>query len=56
GAALHFALLREGKLRESVLWSYADRLGVFGDWWRQLWAESLGKDGKGTTPVAAIGP
>jgi glucose-6-phosphate isomerase len=22
----------------------------------QLWAESLGKDGKGTTPVAALGP
>src|SRR5262249_40085024 len=24
--------------------------------WRQLWAESLGKDGKGATPVAALGP
>jgi len=56
GAALHFALLRQGKLRESVLWSYADRLGNFGAWWRQLWAESLGKDGQGTTPIAAIGP
>jgi glucose-6-phosphate isomerase len=22
----------------------------------QLWAESLGKDGKGTTPIAALGP
>ncbi|MCZ7641778.1 MAG: hypothetical protein M5U33_02165 [Pseudorhodoplanes sp.] len=22
----------------------------------QLWAESLGKDGKGTTPLAALGP
>lgn len=56
GAALHFTLLHEGKLRESVLWSYADRLGIFGNWWRQLWAESLGKDGQGTTPIAAIGP
>jgi glucose-6-phosphate isomerase len=56
GAALHFALLQEGKLCESVLWSYADRLGLFGDWWRQLWAESLGKDGQGTMPIAAIGP
>ena len=56
GAALHLALLRQGKLRESVLWSYADRLGIFGSWWRQLWAESLGKDGQGTTPIAAIGP
>ena len=56
GAALHFALLQEGSLRESVLWSYADRLRVFGNWWRQLWAESLGKDGKGVTPIAAVGP
>ena len=25
-------------------------------WYVQLWAESLGKDGKGTTPIAALGP
>jgi glucose-6-phosphate isomerase len=56
GAALHHALARAGRLRETVLWSYADRLKMFGPWWRQLWAESLGKDGKGTTPVAALGP
>ena len=24
-------------------------------WFRQLWAESLGKDGKGTTPIRAMG-
>ena len=56
GAALHHALSRAGRLRETVLWCYADRLKTFGPWWRQLWAESLGKDGKGTTPVAALGP
>ncbi|MEY4879628.1 MAG: hypothetical protein RJB62_1097 [Pseudomonadota bacterium] len=56
GAALHVALLREGALRETTLWSYADRLNTFGAWWRQLWAESLGKGGNGTTPVAALGP
>jgi glucose-6-phosphate isomerase len=56
GAALHHALSREGHLRETVLWSYADRLKTFGPWWRQLWAESLGKNGKGSTPVAALGP
>ena len=56
GAALHFALAQAGQLRESVLWSYADRLKTFGPWWRQLWAESLGKDGKGSTPVAVLGP
>ena len=31
-------------------------LAVFGGWWRQLWAESLGKDGKGSTPVSVLGP
>ena len=38
------------------LMAYADRLERFTRWWVQLWAESLGKDGKGTQPVAAIGP
>ncbi len=28
----------------------------FTKWWVQLWAESLGKGGKGTTPIAALGP
>jgi glucose-6-phosphate isomerase len=56
GAALHWALLSEGRLRETVLWPYSDRLKTFGAWWRQLWAESLGKNGQGTTPVAALGP
>jgi glucose-6-phosphate isomerase len=36
--------------------AYADRLERFTKWWVQLWAESLGKQGKGTTPVAALGP
>ncbi|MGY9105600.1 MAG: glucose-6-phosphate isomerase, partial [Alphaproteobacteria bacterium] len=55
GAALHAALLCAHRLRESVLWSYTDELGTFGNWWRQLWAESLGKDEQGTTPIAALG-
>jgi glucose-6-phosphate isomerase len=54
GAALHHAM--GSTLRETVLWAYADKLAVFGGWFRQLWAESLGKDGKGSTPVAAVGP
>ena len=56
GAALHHALARKGALNETVLWSYSDRLKLFGPWWRQLWAESLGKNGQGSTPVAALGP
>ncbi|HEY1707588.1 MAG TPA: hypothetical protein VGG10_04945 [Rhizomicrobium sp.] len=55
GAALNFASSQKG-LRETVVWCYADKLKTFGAWFRQLWAESLGKDGKGTTPTATLGP
>jgi glucose-6-phosphate isomerase len=40
----------------TVLMAYADRLERFTRWYVQLWAESLGKDGKGTTPIGALGP
>jgi glucose-6-phosphate isomerase len=56
GAALHKALADEGKLATTILWPYADALAVFGGWWRQLWAESLGKNGQGSTPVSVLGP
>lgn len=56
GAALHHALSEEGRLASTVLWPYVDDLAVFGGWWKQLWAESLGKDGKGSTPVSTLGP
>jgi glucose-6-phosphate isomerase len=52
GAALAVAI---GK-PISVMMAYADRLERFTRWYVQLWAESLGKDGKGTTPIAARGP
>ena len=55
GAALSVTLAQKGKAI-SVLMAYADRLERFTRWYVQLWAESLGKDGKGTTPVAALGP
>lgn len=55
GAALGIAAALEGK-SISVTMAYADRLERFTRWWVQLWAESLGKGGKGMQPVAAIGP
>ncbi|MGE0565123.1 MAG: glucose-6-phosphate isomerase [Pseudolabrys sp.] len=55
GAALAVALASNGK-SIAVLMAYADRLEKFSRWYVQLWAESLGKDGKGTTPLAALGP
>ena len=54
GAALSVGLARQG-LGMSVLMPYIDRLADFGLWYRQLWAESIGKDGHGTTPIRAMG-
>jgi len=54
GAALAVAAMQAG-LKQQVLFLYADRLLFFGNWWRQLWAESLGKGGLGQTPVPALG-
>src|SRR5882724_11219176 len=54
GAALAAALA--GHKPIAVLMAYADRLALFTKWYVQLWAESLGKNGKGTTPIGALGP
>ena len=56
GAALNVALAESRGKSISVLMAYADRLERFTHWYVQLWAESLGKNGKGTTPVGALGP
>jgi glucose-6-phosphate isomerase len=56
GAALNIALAESKGKSISVLMAYADRLERFTHWYVQLWAESLGKNGKGTTPLAALGP
>ena len=56
GAALAVALAESKGKSISVLMAYCDRLERFTHWYVQLWAESLGKDGKGTTPLAALGP
>jgi glucose-6-phosphate isomerase len=56
GAALSVALAETKGKGIAVLMAYADRLERFSRWYVQLWAESLGKDGKGTTPIAALGP
>ena len=62
-AALHWAADTDLAARINVLMPYTDRLRDFAEWYRQLWAESLGKrvdrGGRevhsGPTPVAAIG-
>ncbi len=55
GAAISVALARTRGIGQTVLMPYVDRLACFGLWYRQLWAESVGKDGKGTTPIRALG-
>jgi glucose-6-phosphate isomerase len=56
GAATMVALAKERGVRSLVLMPYSDRLGKFSEWFVQLWAESLGKGGEGTTPIPALGP
>jgi glucose-6-phosphate isomerase len=56
GAALAAALAQTRGKGIAVLMAYADRLERMTRWYVQLWAESLGKDGKGTTPIGALGP
>lgn len=54
GAAIQYELMQQG-VGLSVVMPYADRLENLGRWFQQLWAESVGKKGKGTTPVRALG-
>lgn len=51
-AAARNALYGRG-LKIEILASYEPRLHSFGEWWRQLFGESEGKDGKGIFPTAA---
>ncbi len=63
GAAAEYLALAEQGFGQVVMMTYADRLAGLVDWFRQLWAESLGKardrDGRrvhtGTTPIKAVG-
>jgi glucose-6-phosphate isomerase len=54
GAALQYSVMATGK-NINVMMPYSDRLRQLGSWYCQIWDESLGKQGKGTTAVAAVG-
>lgn len=56
GAAASIGLYQERNIFNVVMMPYADKLARFAHWYAQLWAESLGKEGAGTTPIAALGP
>ena len=55
--AYHYATHKSAKI--NVLFSYGDALRAFGEWYVQLWAESLGKkigfSREGLTPVGLVG-
>lgn len=52
--AIVYALAQQGRSIHVML-PYAERLEPFAEWYAQLWAESLGKEGTGITPVRALG-
>lgn len=62
-AAAHQLLLSERGVNQCVMMAYSDQLLCLVDWFRQLWAESLGKaktrGGEvihaGITPISALG-
>ena len=52
--AVAYALECRGATTNAVV-PYAEALEPFAEWFAQLWAESLGKDGLGQTPARALG-
>jgi glucose-6-phosphate isomerase len=52
--ALQLCLYEQG-FTSNVVMPYIDNLKNFTDWYRQLWAESLGKNGFGATPINSMG-
>ena len=52
--AVTYALAQRGAAVNAVM-PYAESLETFAEWFAQLWAESLGKDGLGQTPARALG-
>ncbi len=61
-AAIHYLFYKKG-VNISVMMPYSERLYLLADWYRQLWAESLGKKhtltgaiiNAGQTPIKALG-
>jgi glucose-6-phosphate isomerase len=52
--ATQLSLYEQG-FTNNVIMPYIDNLKNFTDWYRQLWAESLGKNNFGSTPINSMG-
>lgn len=54
GASLNICYMQKN-YSAIVMMPYVDRLEYLAKWHRQIWSESLGKDGCGNTPVVSMG-
>jgi len=52
---LLYLMDREKNRTIDIMMAYADGLKPFTEWFCQLWAESLGKQGRGLTPYPSVG-
>lgn len=63
-ALIHYLMDELKDIKQTVLFPYSDRLERTGDWFRQVWSESLGKRqstsgdtvNAGSTPIRSNGP
>jgi glucose-6-phosphate isomerase len=56
GASLIHFFAKTERRQINIMMPYECRLEMFARWHQQLWAESVGKNNQGTTPVRALGP
>ena len=54
-AAIQNVKLIKNNFNQFIMMPYVDKLYNFSFWYRQLWGESIGKKGLGSTPINAIG-
>jgi glucose-6-phosphate isomerase len=54
-AGIHYLANTKHGIQDLVLMTYSNRIALVADWYSQLVAESLGKQGSGITPIKAIG-
>lgn len=48
-------MLEDKQYDQLIFFCYIPQWATYGPWFAQLWAESLGKDGKGSMPIPATG-
>lgn len=55
-SAINHYYHKDNTISSQIMLGYSDRLGSLSRWYRQLWAESIGKNGYGSQPVYGMGP